>query len=833
VYSIQLTSTLTANLLNQLRLGKRASNNWQWGSADRGDATGAEARKLHATANGVPYQVAFTTPPGGGLNSGLQSFSNIGGFGRWREGINPLKSVGDDLSWTVRKHAFKMGYEWRRNESNGFNDPNYTPLVTLGSPPGLAVTGIDGTAFPDMTPNAAAAARNLLYDLTGSVTTINQAFGVVSSKDTTLVSTPIIRNNRHWNFQSEMSAYFKDDWKFRSDLTLNLGIHWEYYGQPYEHDGLAARIIGDEKALTNLKCTSSPGTIGFTSTCTDRVQVQFVGKNSPHPEVLTNLLGNDLNNFAPAVGFSWSVPWFGGKDKTVLRAGYGINYEGALRNFIDVDGVIGTVPGINLVSGGSGRSFTPPTYTSLSGVTLPITLATGTPRTSPFPLPTTDRSLGITTYSHVSPYTQNWNFEIQREVARNTTVEIRYIGSKGTKRWEDIDLNAIDGLIRNRELFDAFNAVRAGRESPLLNQMMLGGQFTGQQVINGTTWTAAMALRQNTTTRAQLANGNVGGFLNSLNTTLAFAGAPAGDRGTILRKNGFPENYIVPSPQFTTVNVNGNNTNAKYHSMQLQFTRRLTAGFTNTTTWTWSKSMGPPMDFIDPNRRNVEKQLQTSDRMHQFTSNGVYELPFGTGHFLLGNAPGWVQQIVNKWQLGGIFNYNTGAPLTITTGATAATGIGTISNIRAKPNVVGVLPKDFGKVTKTNNGVFYFDGYTQVTDPYITNVSSLNGLSDGFTNKAVRAPNGQIILMNPQPGDLGTLGYTTLRGPREIRLDVNLVKRFRIHETKEFEFRLDAINVLNTPNFNDPNVNMNGNTFGQITGATGARIFVLNSRINF
>ena len=135
VYSIQLTSTLTANLLNQLRLGKRASNNWQWGSADRGDATGAEARKLHATANGVPYQVAFTTPPGGGLNSGLQSFSNIGGFGRWREGINPVKSVGDDLSWTVRKHAFKMGYEWRRNESNGFNDPNYTPLVTLGSPP--------------------------------------------------------------------------------------------------------------------------------------------------------------------------------------------------------------------------------------------------------------------------------------------------------------------------------------------------------------------------------------------------------------------------------------------------------------------------------------------------------------------------------------------------------------------------------------------------------------------------------------------------------------------------------------------------------------------------
>ena len=49
--------------------------------------------------------------------------------------------------------------------------------------------------------------------------------------------------------------------------------------------------------------------------------------------------------------------------------------------------------------------------------------------------------------------------------------------------------------------------------------------------------------------------------------------------------------------------------------------------------------------------------LHGADRTHQITSNGTFELPFGTGHYLLGNAPGWVQQIVNKWQLGGILNY--------------------------------------------------------------------------------------------------------------------------------------------------------------------------------
>ena len=51
-----------------------------------------------------------------------------------------------------------------------------------------------------------------------------------------------------------------------------------------KHNGLAARVIGnDESALTSVTCTSSPGTPGFTSTCSNLTQVQFVGKNSTHP----------------------------------------------------------------------------------------------------------------------------------------------------------------------------------------------------------------------------------------------------------------------------------------------------------------------------------------------------------------------------------------------------------------------------------------------------------------------------------------------------------------------------------------------------------------------
>src|SRR5262249_531060 len=233
-------------------------------------------------------------------------------------------------------------------------------------------------------------AKGFLYDLTGQLSSVNEAFGVLNATDGRLLPTPQVPNNRHWNYQNEMSAYFKDDWKFRPDLTVNLGIHWQCYGQPYERNGLAARVVGDQSAFMNVQCASTPGT-AITSTpldtsCTNLTQVQFVGKNSTHPDIGVNLKGNDYKSFAPSVGIAWNVPWFG-KGKTVLRTGYGIAYSGALRNFITVDSTINTVPGINLISNGAGLTWNTPTatpgvpssLTTLSNLTLPIPKPAGTP----------------------------------------------------------------------------------------------------------------------------------------------------------------------------------------------------------------------------------------------------------------------------------------------------------------------------------------------------------------------------------------------------------------------------------------------------------------------
>ena len=245
----------------------------------------------------------------------------------------------------------------------------------------------------------------------------------------------------------------------------------------------------------------------------------------------------------------------------------------------------------------------------------------------------------------------------------------------------------------------------------------------------------------------------------------------------------------MPNPQFASVSMLDNLGNSTYHSMQVQFTRRLSNGFTNTTTWTWSKTLGDSdtdtgATYRDPTRRSIEKTLLGFDRAHQITSNGTYELPFGMGHNLLGNAPNWVQQVVNKWQLGGIMNFNSGAPLTFTTGTAVgtATGTQTISNVQAQPNLVGALPKDLGHISKLANGVFYFNGYTQIVDPGIDGVTAANGLNTAYSNKAIVAPNGSVVLVNPQPGEVGSMGLATLKGPRSLSFDMNMIKRFKLSQ---------------------------------------------------
>ena len=811
LYTGSLVSSLSSNVVNELRVGyKRSSLSgsapWYVGRNGEGEPNeqGKEVFALLPVRNGIPFQPVTSL-------FGVNFINWNAGDNGTRGAVSPFYTYSDTISWTQGKHAFKAGGEFRFANSDSWNDTNFTPQAVLGAG-GVPVANIDQVAVPGLSASDQTRARNLLTDLAGSVASITQGFDIRESSNLTFQGysdgVKLKLRDYHGN---EFSAFFKDTWKVRPSLTLNLGIHYEWFGVPYEGHGLAGKPVGGETGLCGLSCG------GLTN-------VEFVGKNSPNPD--KQLFNNEWNNFAPAFGLSWSLPWLG-KDKTVVRAGYGWSYTGGLKTVGDIT-AIAQLAGTFAGTGATGLSYTTANYLSLANLTLPIPQQYAPLRPVPLDGTRTD-SMAAAAADRRSPYIQNFNFEIQRDLPGSLSLSVAYVGTKGTRLWGGIPLNSAE-IFKNGFL-EAFNITRSGGNAPLFDDMLRGLNIPGAGVVTGTTVTGSAALRAFTSTRALIANGNVGGLADFLNRNTSVTGRGGG----YVRNSGlFPENFFVLNPQFNNVSLYTNPGSSTYHSLQAQLTKRLSHGFTSSTAYTWSRALGEndtdgAVTYLDPRNRSLNKTLLSFHRTHTFTGNGTFEMPFGPARRFGANAAGPVQRIIERWQLGGIFTLSTGSPLTVTA------PISTITQATAgvTPNIVGDFPKSAGAVTKVNNGVTYFPGIQQVTDPSLSSVSTLNALSGSFNNKAIADSQGRLLLVNPVPGTLGTLGQRWVEGPGVIGLDVNLIKKVRIAESKEFEFRMDVVNLLNHPNFGDPDVNINSTSFGRITSATGNRRFVMNLRVNF
>jgi hypothetical protein len=230
--------------------------------------------------------------------------------------------------------------------------------------------------------------------------------------------------------------------------------------------------------------------------------------------------------------------------------------------------------------------------------------------------------------------------------------------------------------------------------------------------------------------------------------------------------------------------------------------------------------------FRDGRDRSKDRRRLNFDRTHVLKANGTFELPLGPGRAFLNSSSGFLSRLFERWQLGGIVTISSGAPISIT--SSASTYNQSTSNT---PAVVGSFAKDMGEVTRVSDGVIFFNRLQQITDPA---VAALNQAVRGASTMiAIADSNGQALLVNPSPGLLGTLARNYLNGPSSFGLDLNLVKRIAVRENTTLELRIDAIDALNTPNFGNPNTDMNNNNFGRITSATGNRVIVGNLRLTF
>jgi len=235
-------------------------------------------------------------------------------------------------------------------------------------------------------------------------------------------------------------------------------------------------------------------------------------------------------------------------------------------------------------------------------------------------------------------------------------------------------------------------------------------------------------------------------------------------------------------------------------------------------TYTWSKNLGIQYavgsTYTNAVDRHADYALLPDTRVHDFRTNGTFTLPLGPSRLLFKNSSGTVARILENWQLGWIFNVNSGAPLNISAQ--------NMLYANGTPDIVGPFDLN-GKVQwadgATSGTYFMGGGVKQARDPQCSNaglvVPSLQSLC---TLNAVADSSGRILLQNPLPGSRGTLGMRRIEGPGVWRFDANLSKSVKLTETKSLQFRLDALNALNHPEPATPIVDINAANFGLITG---------------
>ncbi len=199
-------------------------------------------------------------------------------------------------------------------------------------------------------------------------------------------------NPQHLRAQS-YSAYGQDTWRLRPSLTLTLGVRYEYTTPPY-----------DTQNRANLYNTSTGG-------------LTAVGTNG----MPRGGFEPDRNNIAPRIGIAYTP---GGRGETVIRAGYGIYYDQS--SLAPSEGLYFSAPYFTL------NFYFPLDATHVISINNPF------PSDFPFPTPSSataiDRNLK-------TPYMQDWNFSIQRQLGRSRMVEAGYVASKGTHLYGARDIN--------------------------------------------------------------------------------------------------------------------------------------------------------------------------------------------------------------------------------------------------------------------------------------------------------------------------------------------------------------------------------------------------------
>lgn len=500
------------------------------------------------------------------LVTGYNGVFSTNGTGSTIVARNDIYSLMPSVTKIWGKHTIKFGGEWRRLTHNYYqqNNPsgsfNFDALMTSVNPLAAAGTGNGFASF---------------------------LLGMGSGGGLT-------HNNFVAGQMIYRGYYVGDQWQIGTRLTFNYGLRWEQMGPWSErYDRLVVLLPGAENGLNGRGGLNFKGRFGLVNS-----------QDSPSRN------NNELRNvFSPRLGLAYRL-----NNKTVVRSGYGIF-------FLPNDVAFNTAPNIDI-----SNAYTTPFLGTTDGSITPADRLS-----NPFPngiVAAPGRSANIQQlfygqgisaplYKDPRAYMQQWNFDIQREIAGGMALDIAYAGSKGTH---------LPGPNQTlNQLPESFLSQGASLltqvPNPFVNDVRLG------------------ALAQPNVSRAQL---------------------------------------LRPYPQYTGFNlVAPMNRNSIYHSAQVKLEKRFAQGASVLGSYTFAKLISDTdtlTAWLEPGgglgvqnwyNLHAERSVALYDVPHRAVISFIYDLPFGKGKKFLPGLSSTANRVIGGWGINGVSTFQSGNPLNL------------------------------------------------------------------------------------------------------------------------------------------------------------------------
>ncbi len=734
-----------------------------------------------------------------------------------------VNQVTDTLSWVKGNHSWKFGADWQNVLGISRNDAGINQTIQLGT------NAANGTGFTlanlPFASNANLTAATTTYGaIVGNLGSSSQTFNVTSPTSGFVSGATRLRLVQG----KDLALFAADQWRMRSNLTLSYGVRWDYMGVPTVPNGLAI-----QPEFEDLYGISGFGNL-FNPTATPGSQTQGVATlRFVSGDTGIGLYKNDWNNFAPSIGVAYSPSFdsgllhklFGDTGTSSIRGGYSITYlHDGITTFTNLLGVGTTNPGLIATANLSPLSQTTPPSSNLRGVLS----GGGVPLITPtFKIPITDRENFLLNSANGlwtadpnlrSAYVHQFSFGIEREIFKDTALEIRYQGNMSPNNWRAQDINEVN-IFENGFLNEFLNAqknlaARGGTSfapgCATCVPLPLFDRFFG--LTTGGTPVAATSGYSSSTFITNLNRNDVG----LLASTLAFNQAYRTNRESV--QVGLPANFFVANPNATFARYLTNDAISNYNALQIEVRRRFSNGLQFQADYTFSKALGDAVDAQGNNQSDLVNRLtlrdpdldyrrSTEDQTHRFVANGIYELPFGNGKRFLNSSNWALSRLAGGWTVGAIVVWSSSPPFYISSGRSTFTS----SNANNGAQLVGISFDDFKNnvgLFKTPSGVFFIN-------PDLLDIT-LNSAGKVATSRLKPG-----LMTAPAPGTRGNFPVNSINGPNYFNFDLSLTKRIPIAERVRFEFKITAINVLNHPNFVFGNQNFDSTAFGLITTQRG------------